>query len=290
MIDARVLDALARQEWLGRASQAVQQAVQNMFDAGGAAAKPLADILHGTWLGHPLHPPLTDIPLGAWTAALALDALDTSSDTDFAGGADAAIAVGLVGAVGAAAGGLADWKELDAKPLRVGLVHGVLNLGATLLYAGSLALRRRGDRGAGRAVALAGYLVATTAAYLGGDLVYRDQIGVSHNNPVWTALKFAPTLADAELAEDEPRCVEVGERRIVLVRQNGQIYALADRCSHLGGPLSDGKLEDGCIQCPWHGSRFNVADGRPLEGPATISQPWFETRVRNGKIEVRAAD
>jgi nitrite reductase/ring-hydroxylating ferredoxin subunit len=132
--------------------------------------------------------------------------------------------------------------------------------------------------------------MAAAAAYLGGDMVYRDQAGVSHTRPVWKPLKYAPVLPDAELAEGELRRVEVGERRIVLARQDGRVYALDERCSHLGGPLADGKLEDGCIQCPWHGSRFALEDGHPVDGPATVAQPCFETRVRSGKIEVRAAD
>jgi nitrite reductase/ring-hydroxylating ferredoxin subunit/uncharacterized membrane protein len=290
MFELRAVDALARQKWLDTASQAVQQAVQGIFKAGGAASRPVADFLHGTWLGHPLHSALTDIPIGAWTVALALDALDILGERDVAAGADAAVALGLVGALGAAATGLTDWKELDAKPLRIGLVHGALNASATVLYATSLALRRGGARSAGHGTALAGYLVMTVAAYLGGDMVYRDQIGVSHANPIWSPLKFAPVLAAADLHESEPRRVEVGERRIVLVRQGERIYALAERCSHLGGPLADGEIEDGCIQCPWHGSRFALDDGRPVDGPATIPQPSFATRIRNGQIEVRAAD
>jgi nitrite reductase/ring-hydroxylating ferredoxin subunit/uncharacterized membrane protein len=290
MIELRAVDALARQKWLGRASETVQEAVQGIFKAGGSAAQPIADLLHGTWLGHPLHTVLTDVPIGAWTAALLLDALDIAGERDYAPGADAAVALGLVGAAGAAITGLNDWKDLEARPLRIGLAHGALNLSATALFTTSLLLRRSGARAAGRSAALAGYLVVVAAAYLGGDLVYRDQIGVSHTTPVWKTLKFAPALTDAELAEGEPRRVQIGERRIVLVRQDGQIHALAERCSHLGGPLSDGTVELGCIQCPWHGSRFALEDGRPVDGPATIPQPVFETRVRNGQIEVRAAD
>lgn len=289
MIELRAIDILARQKWLDQTSQIVQQAVQEVFEAGGAAAQPVVDFLHGTWLGHPLHPLLTDVPIGSWTAALVLDALGMVSDQDLEAGADAAIALGLVGAVGSAITGLADWKDLDSKPLRIGLAHGVLNLSATTLYAISLLLRRRGARGAGQATALAGYLAVLLAAYLGGDLVYREQIGVNHTNPIWEPLKFAPVLADEDLTEGEPRRVEVGELQVVLVRQSGKIYALAERCSHLGGPLADGIVEDGCIQCPWHGSRFALADGHPVTGPATIPQPCFETRVRKGQIEVRAA-
>jgi nitrite reductase/ring-hydroxylating ferredoxin subunit/uncharacterized membrane protein len=290
MIELRAVDALARQKWLGRASDAVQQAVQRIFEAGGATAQPIADFLHGTWLGHPLHPVLTDVPIGAWTAAVLLDGLDMVGEQDYAPGADAAIALGLAGAVGAAISGLTDWKDLDARPQRIGLLHGALNLGATALFGVSLVMRRSGARAAGRGTALAGYFVAAAAAYLGGDMVYRDQAGVSHTRPVWKPLKYAPVLPDTELAEGELRRVQVGERRIVLARQDAHIYALDERCSHLGGPLADGKLEDGCIQCPWHGSRFALEDGHPVDGPATIAQPWFETRVRNGQIEVRAAD
>jgi nitrite reductase/ring-hydroxylating ferredoxin subunit/uncharacterized membrane protein len=290
MIELRVVDTLAQQKWLGQASKSVQAAVQSLFEAGGAAAQPIADALHGTWLGHPLHPVLTDIPIGAWTTALALDALDILTEDDYSVGAEAAIALGLAGAVGAAATGLTDWKETQERPLRVGLVHGTLNLGATLLFATSLILRRGGARTAGYGTAIAGYVLTTAAAYLGGDMVFRDQIGVSHSKPVWSALKYTAVLPDAKLAENEPRRVEVGERRIVLVRQNGQIYALDERCSHLGGPLADGEVENGCIICPWHGSRFALDDGRPIDGPATIPQAAFETRVRDGQIEVRAAE
>jgi nitrite reductase/ring-hydroxylating ferredoxin subunit/uncharacterized membrane protein len=290
VIEQRAVDALARQKWLGQASDTVQQAVQRMFEAGGSTAQSIADFLHGTWLGHPLHPVLTDVPIGAWTAAVLLDVLDVVGEQDYAPGADAAVALGLAGAVGAAVSGLTDWKDLDARPQRVGLVHGALNLGATTLFGASLLMRRSGARAAGRGTALAGYLVAAAAAYLGGDMVFRDQIGVSHSSPVWKTLKYRAVLPEADLGEGDLRRVEVGDRRIVLARYDGQIYALEERCSHLGGPLADGKLEDGCIQCPWHGSRFALEDGHPVDGPATIAQPCFETRVRVGQIEVRAGE
>jgi nitrite reductase/ring-hydroxylating ferredoxin subunit/uncharacterized membrane protein len=285
----RIVDAVAGQGWLGQVSEQVQQVVRSAFQAAGPAGQQAADILNGTPFGHPLHPALTDIPVGAWTAALALDALEAlAGRDDLAAGADMAIGVGIAGALMAAPTGLTDWKELDTKPLRIGLVHGVLNLSATTLYATSLVLRKNGARAAGRTCAFAGYALMLTAAYLGGDLVYRDQIGVSHANPVWTSLKWAPTLADADLGEGDLRRVTVGDRQIMLARQGGQVYALEAACSHLGGPLDDGTLEDGCVVCPWHGSRFALATGEPIDGPAAIPQPCFETRVRDGRIEVRA--
>jgi nitrite reductase/ring-hydroxylating ferredoxin subunit/uncharacterized membrane protein len=289
MIGLRIIDALEQQDWLDRVSQAAQQAVQQLIKAGGPIAHKVENNLHGTGLGHPIHPAITDIPLGAWTVALAFDMIETlNGDDSLAAGADSAIMIGLVGAVSAASTGIADWQTLDTKPLRIGFLHGLLNITATLLYAASLLLRRSGDRAAGRGLAFAGYSIALTAAYLGGDLVYRDRIGVSHANPVWTPLKFKQVLKDDELAEGELRRVDVGDRAIMLARQGGTVYALDDHCSHLGGPLSEGSLEDGGVRCPWHGSCFRLADGNPIDGPAAIPQPCFETRVRAGHIEVRA--
>lgn len=290
MIGLRIVDALAQERRLDQAARTLQRALQRAIAAGGPAAQRIEDLLHGTGAGHPLHPALTDVPLGAWTVAQVLDALDAlGGDERMAPGADAAIAIGLAGAALTIATGLSDWQELDTKPLRLGLIHGALNMSATLLYVGSLLLRRSGARVAGRGAAAAGFALALGAAYLGGDLVYRDQIGVSHAAPVWTPLEFEPVLADVDLREGVPRRVTVGDRAIVLVRQGGRIYALDDRCSHLGGPLCEGTLEQGGLRCPWHGSLFALSDGSPLEGPAAIPQPCFETRVRAGQIEVRAA-
>lgn len=290
MLGLRIVDELEKQKWLDQASSIAQQAVQKAIEAGGPVARQIEDRLHGTGLGHPIHPAITDIPLGAWTVALVFDAIETlNGEESLAPGADLAVKIGLFGALGAAASGISDWQELDTKPLRVGFMHGVLNIGATLLYAGSMALRNSGARGAGRGLAFAGYGLALTAAFLGGDLVYRDQIGVNHADPVWTPLKYTPVMADEDLAEGELHRVEVGDRAIVLARQGKRVYALDNACSHLGGPLSEGTLEDGCVRCPWHGSCFSLADGSPVEGPAAIPQPTFETRVRSGQIEVRAA-
>jgi nitrite reductase/ring-hydroxylating ferredoxin subunit/uncharacterized membrane protein len=289
VIGLRIVDQIAAQDWLDKLSGGVQKVVQSTLKAGGAAGKQIEDVLHGTLLGHPLHPLLTDIPIGAWTVAAAFDLLDTLRDhDDLAPGADAAIAIGLLGAVGAASSGLADWKELDSRPLRVGMLHGMLNLGATALYAASLLLRRNQAREAGKLCAFAGYALVAAAGYLGGDLVFRDQIGVSHAEPVWERMKFKQVLKADELAEGELRQVEVGNRTILLARQNGTVYAMENSCSHLGGPLSEGRLLEGCVECPWQGSRFALTDGSAIAGPASLPQPSFEARVRSGQIEVRA--
>jgi nitrite reductase/ring-hydroxylating ferredoxin subunit/uncharacterized membrane protein len=286
-----MLDVIDRQVWLDRLGERLQRAVVRAFTAGGPRGRQVRDLLHGTWLGHPLHPALTDVPLGAWTAALVLDLLGgLTGRRAFGRGADAAVALGLAGALGAAAAGLTDWQHLAARPRRVGLLHGLLNVGATGLYGLSFLLRRRAARAAGGRVAVLGYATAVVAAYLGGELVYRERIGVSHVAGQTPPREFVPVLPTVELYEGRPRRVQAGGMAVLLVRRGDRFYALAETCSHLGGPLAEGRLEGDSVVCPWHGSRFALADGRVLEGPAVFPQPCLETRIRDGWIEVRAAE
>jgi len=291
MVTEALIKTVEQQEVLDQLSDKIQPLVSNAFESTGPAGREVKNFLHGTWLGHPLHPALTDVPLGAWTAALALDAMESiSGRKELGAGADAAIAVGLVGAAGAAVTGLTDWSETNGRARKVGLLHGLLNVGATALYATSLVLRRKDMRGAGRGFAMLGYAVSSTAAYLGGHLVFSEQIGVNHAAAQEMPKEFVPVLADAELREGEMKRVDAGGVPVLLVRREGEVCALANTCSHLGGPLAEGKLEGDVVQCPWHGSRFNVKDGSVVDGPATFAQPCVETRVRESQIEVRSID
>ena len=280
------VDSLQRQDWLEPLAENVQRAVVAAFQAAGETGRRVRDFLHGTWLGHPLHPVLTDIPLGAWTVATVLD-LKGGRNGHEDRAADAAIGVGLAGAVGAAVTGLTDWQHTSSDERRLGLVHGLLNISATTLYATSLALRLRGARTAGRMIGALGFTVALGAAYLGGNLVYRKRIGVDHA-PRGGWEDFVTALPEAELRDSVPQRVEVRGIPVVLIRRGHRIHALADSCAHLGGPLSDGQLDDVAIRCPWHGSRFALDDGAVLEGPSTFPQPCFDVRVQAGQIEIRA--
>jgi nitrite reductase/ring-hydroxylating ferredoxin subunit/uncharacterized membrane protein len=280
------VENLERQDWLEPLAENVQRTVVAAFQAAGETGRRVRDFLHGTWLGHPLHPVLTDIPLGAWTVAAVLD-LKGGNNGHKDRAADAAIGIGLAGAAGAAVTGLTDWQHTSAEERRLGLVHGLLNISAATLYATSLALRLRGARTAGRAISTLGFTVALGAAYLGGNLVYRKRIGVDHAPRVgWE--DFVTALSEAELRESAPQRVDVRGIPVVLIRRGGRIHALADSCAHLGGPLADGQLDDVAIRCPWHGSRFALDDGAVLEGPSTFPQPCFDVRVRAGQIEIRA--
>jgi nitrite reductase/ring-hydroxylating ferredoxin subunit/uncharacterized membrane protein len=290
MASEALINVIERQDFLEQAGDALQPAVRGAFEAAGAAGQEVKDFLHGTWLGHPLHPVLTDVPIGAWTAALALDAMEAiSGRRELGARADAAIAVGLVGAVGSAVTGLTDWSETDGRARKVGLLHGLLNAGATALYTTSLVMRRRKKRSAGLGFAMLGYAVSSTAAYLGGHLVYGEQIGVDHTAAQEMPKEFVAVLDESELGEGQMKKVDAKGVPVLLVRRGGEIHAIAHTCSHMGGPLSEGKLEGDVVQCPRHGSRFLVTDGSVVGGPATFPQPCFEARVRDGQIEVRSA-
>lgn len=287
------IDVIERQDWLGTAGDAIQPVVIKAFEAGGETGQEIKNFLHGTWLGHPLHPVITDVPIGAWTTAAVLDGLELLGKEKFAPGADAAIAVGLVGALGAAVTGLTDWTGTTGERRKVGLMHGLLNVGATALYATSFFLRRREDsRNTAIGLSMLGYGVAGAAAYLGGHLVFSEQTGVDHTATAAEYPKdFVAVLPENELKENSMKCVEAGEIPVLLARKNGEILAIAHTCSHLGGPLSEGELLDDCsVRCPWHGSVFSLKDGSVLKGPATEPQPKFDVRINNGQIEVRLSE
>ena len=271
---------------LDRIAEPLSKAVRGAYEAAGPAGQQLKDAAHGVWLGHPLHPVFTDLPLGAWTTALALDCT-ANGDEGRRRAATFAMGVGLAGALGAAVTGLTDWSETQGQSRRTGLLHGLLNITATTLFATSWAMRQRDSHDTGRAAAWAGYAVAIGAAWFGGNLVYDQRIGVT-NADAHLPEEFTPVLRSDALAENTMTRARVGKADVLLVRQNGRVCALAHDCAHLGGPLSEGTLKDGSVICPWHGSEFALEDGRVLTGPSTHNQPCLEVRERDGQIEVKA--
>ena len=250
---------------------------------------PVRDALSGRPLGHALHPLLTDLPIGAWTSATLLDAVG-GRDGDQA--AQRLIAIGIASALPTAASGLLDWADTepaDAEVRRVGVVHAAANVTALALYSASLAARRRGARTRGRLLGLAGAGALAVGGHLGGHLSYSKAVGVD-------ATALGPTLDDwtdagtaADVREGGPVCRRVGAVDVLLVRDGGRILALADRCSHRGGALHEGTVEDGCVTCPLHGSRFRLADGGVERGPSPYPQPTFEVREVAGSLQLRAA-
>jgi nitrite reductase/ring-hydroxylating ferredoxin subunit/uncharacterized membrane protein len=291
MSAADIITTIGDQQYLEDAGKAIQPLVTAAFDAGGDAGRQVKNALHGTWLGHPLHPVLTDVPIGAWTMARIFDAMDAiGGSRELRAAADTSVAVGLAGAAGAAVTGLTDWSAIDGRARTVGLAHGLLNVSATALYATSLVMRRRRSRDAGVGFAMLGYAASMAAAYLGGHLVYGERIGVDHAAAQDLPTEFVPALRETGLLEGKLTCGDAKGVAVLLLRRQGVIHAIVNTCAHLGGPLCEGTLEDDIVQCPWHGSRFSVRDGHVVDGPATQPQPVFETRVRDGWIEVRATN
>ena len=276
----------SRRELFDSLAEPLQQAIHSLFEQGGETGLQLKDVLHGTWMGHPLHAALTDVPIGAWTAAVLLDLLGARRS------ADRAIAVGILAAVPTALAGAADWSETYDKPRRMGLMHAFMNTAALGLFGASLAARRSGSRGLGIALSTSGYAIAAVSAWIGGDLVYALGTGVSRNafDPAVEEFQVAAHLADVPEGKLTAGEITVEGIRlpVVLVRRGGEVQALSGVCSHAGGPLAEGDLLEGdCVRCPWHGSVFQMGDGQVVHGPATMPQPRFETRVREGNVEVR---
>jgi nitrite reductase/ring-hydroxylating ferredoxin subunit/uncharacterized membrane protein len=253
----------------------------------GKAVQPrvVRNLLSGTYLGHPAHPMLTDVPIGAWTMSALLDIAGGAKSEP---AADLLVGAGILSAIPTAATGLNDWSDTIGGDRRIGAVHASANVVALSLYVASLLARRNGGRGTGKLLGLAGFGVLIAGAYLGGHLSFAKGVNVNHTFLEYRPHEWTTVLAEAELADGELRRVSAGDVSVLLVREDGQIHALANTCSHAGGPLDEGELADGCVICPWHGSAFRLSDGHIARGPATVPQPAYETRVRGGKIEVRA--
>lgn len=164
------VESIENNERLETLSDPLQGQIRGLFQRGmGPSAR---SFLRGEWLGHPLHPVLTDLPIGAWSAAMIFDLASLTGSRDFKRAAQASVAVGIVGAVGAAITGMADWSETEGKSQRVGVMHAALNSVGLGFQIASLS-RRRSGRSSGRLLSAVGYTIASASAYLGGKLVYR---------------------------------------------------------------------------------------------------------------------
>lgn len=260
---------------------AAAKAVQQVVGQGG-----LKDLLSGTPLGHPLHPLLTDIPIGTLASASVLDLLAKERGEH---AADVLVALGLLSALPTAAAGAADWSDSYGPDQRVGAVHAIANVIGLGLYGWSLRARRRGDRRTGTALGLAGMTSMAVGGYLGGYLSHSRGVGVNnafyqHHPEDWTAV-----LDEAQLQDGDSARAVAGDATVLLHRHDGRIRAIGSRCSHAGGPLDEGEIDSAncTVTCPWHQSVFRLEDGSVVHGPASVPQVAYETRVQGGKIEIR---
>jgi nitrite reductase/ring-hydroxylating ferredoxin subunit/uncharacterized membrane protein len=267
--------------------QALDPVGKALGNAVRSVIKPrgLKEALSGSWLGHPLHPVLTDVTIGTFTSAVLLDWLGGRASRP---ASQRLLGLGLVSAVPVVAAGASDWADTEVgsdSARRIGLVHAAGNALASSLFAASYAARRRGDDG--RLLALAGGAALTAGGYLGGHLSYAEGVGVDQTAFADGPDDWTDVLGESELAEGRMRCVDADGTPVMLARSGGELYALTDRCSHRGGPLHEGEIQDGTVVCPWHASVFDLRDGALIHGPAAYPQPAWDTRVRAGRVEVR---
>ena len=277
----RVIDQQA--SWAKPLGERAQDVLGEVF----SATRPLKDVLNGTWLGHPLHPVVTDVPVGAMTVAAVLDA--TGQDR----AADIAVLTGLASMAASAVTGAADAVDAYDKPQLYATVHASLMVGSLAAYGASMALRLgpRPLRPVARLLSFAGYGALAAGAYVGGDLAYRlgnqvDRHAFDSHSTKWKALDVSEVPAGTLVK------AKAGTDTLVLYRaaDGDPITAMSSVCAHAGGPLDKGEIVDGCVECPWHGSRFRLADGHVAQGPAVYDQPMFEVRqTADGGLEARRA-
>lgn len=287
-LSEKVVFSVTSQDWLDKLAQRLQHAVNGVF-LGSSAGRRAKDFLNGVWLAHPLHPAVTDVPVGAWTTALVLDGVESATGRNLQRATSTAIGLGIGGAVISALSGIADWSDTGDDQRRVGVVHATLNTIALTLYSASLWRRLSGRPSGAKALSNAGWLAVFVGAYLGGELAYR--LGTQVDRNAWAPRpgEFVPTMNEADLPADKPTRVEAQGVPVMLVRREGTIYALNDTCSHEGCSLSEGRIVEGSIECPCHLSTYRLEDGAVVHGPSPYAQPHYLVQVRDGRIEVRSA-
>ncbi|MFI6129697.1 Rieske 2Fe-2S domain-containing protein [Micromonospora sp. NPDC051141] len=279
----QLLTKLEQASGLDRVGDRVQRVVQ-----GTLRSQRVRDALHGVWLGHPLHPAMVQVPVGAWISAAVVDLLPGQRRA-----ATALVGLGTVSALPAAVAGWNDWAALSRDQRRIGLVHAGANIVGLTLYASSLAARLNGRHGLGRALAYLGLSAAGGGAYLGGHLAYKQGAQVSQSvsdlhliGDGWHPVGDLNSLPQRELVTRE-----IDDVSVILYRHGDDVTVMLERCPHQSGPLGEGEVRqiDGhaCVVCPWHGSAFRLNGGEVVHGPAANDQIVLPTRVVSGRVEAR---
>lgn len=267
--------------WLDDVAETMEQVFDPLL--GQDAPRGPRDFLYGVWLGHSLHAAVITVPVGSWTAAAVFDLLGEER------AADLCLELGLVGAAGAAITGAAQWQDVtnEEQPRRLGALHALMNYAATGLMVGSWLLRRQGRRQEGVVLSTLGLMVGGASAWLGGELAYDLGIGVDHAAFESPPADWTDVAAVDDLTDGKPKRVEADGTPVMLLRQGERIQAIGATCPHLGGPLDEGKIAEGTVTCPWHGSVFRLEDGSLLHGPAMMPVAAYEVRVSTGRVEIR---
>ena len=293
MSEPRIDRFIRRQGWLEPVADFLQAVVGGTYRVLGRPGRFLKDLLHGTRpLGHPLHPAVTDVPIGAWGAGVVLDYVAHFTDRVPQAAGDVALAVGLSAAALAVVTGLTDYHETFGHERRIATAHGLTIVLVVGFDLASLLLRwfaGAGAHPAAVALSTAGFALLTVGGYLGGHLVFGIGTMVNRNAFVEPPEGETDAGAPGDFPEGEMRRVLVGDLPALVVRRDGTLHAIAAVCSHAGGPLDEGTLDGDVVTCPWHGSRFCVRDGRVLGGPATFPERAFDVQETDGRVTLRFA-
>jgi nitrite reductase/ring-hydroxylating ferredoxin subunit/uncharacterized membrane protein len=281
-------EALETAEGIGKVGRQVSHGIHHAVMAGGEPARQIADVLHGTWLGHPLHVVLTDVTVGAWTMGVVFDGIGALTDSNACRKmGDALTIAGTISAVPTALSGLADFSTIPEPAANTATLHAMTNTVSVGLYAWSIAERRRGRHTRGAIISASAFGLTLLSAWLGGHMVYTQRVGVNHAEPFDEPEEWTPVLDSADLPPRTLKRVDVDGKGVLLYRDADAIHAIGSVCSHAGGPLQEGEVQGHCVQCPWHDSVFDLRDGHVVHGPATQPQPRFEAREWKGQIEIR---
>ena len=250
---------------------------------------------------HPIHPMLVVLPLGLFLGSWIFDLIGKATNNELLWAASYYCAiVGIVGGFCAAIPGLIDW--IGVVPPRSsaknrGLLHAGLNTLALIAFI-AIAVHRSSSIAEPGAFEL-GLMTITIvvlgiSGWLGGTLAYRNQIGVDHRYASAGQWKerileswARPACNQSELSEGQMMLVRVGGERVVVGRCPEGIVAFSDHCTHKGGPLSDGALVGCTVQCPWHGSQFDVHSGRVVAGPAKSKIDVYQIEIRSGEVYIQ---
>lgn len=238
--------------------------------------RPIQNFLNGTWLGHPVHAVVTDVPIGAFTVSIVADVISQPIV------ADVSLVLGILAMIASAVTGLADYTEVDGTARNRATVHSVIMVVSLVLYAISLLIRsgQPADRLVPIVLAGVAYLLLALGANIGGDLVYL--VGTHVNRHAWRGAGTKWIKLDLgslpDIPEGGPTKLRAGINELAVIREGDRILAVHAQCAHAGGPLAEGTVVGDAIECPWHGSRFRLADGHVARGPAMYDQPAYDVR------------
>ncbi len=288
MYAAKIEHTIERIPGLAENGATIANAIHAIVLGGSDQLRKAVDILHGTWLGHPLHPVLTDIPIGAWTIAVMCDLVAVQRGSDEAAKmADTLNAIGVVAALPTALAGIADYSAIDQSALSLGAAHGLLNSAGLILNALSIRARATGNRERGVLLSTIAFGAISLSGWIGGEMVSDRKVGVNHAEDASGPAQWQRALASTELPVGAPKRVEIDGAPVLLYRDGATVYAIGAVCSHAGGPLDEGTIENNCVECPWHNSVFDLRDGSVVHGPATFPEPAYDARMRDGQVELR---